>query len=62
MTKIDFVEASTGSLGHGFPTAIGTALGLKIKNLKNKVFVLIGDGNVMRGQYGSLRILQLIIN
>ena len=31
MTKIDFVEASTGSLGHGFPTAIGTALGLKIK-------------------------------
>lgn len=49
MTKIDFVEASTGSLGHGFPTAIGTALGLKIKNLKNKVFVLIGDGECHEG-------------
>ena len=49
MTKIDFVEASTGSLGHGFPTSIGTALGLKIKNLKNRVFVLIGDGECHEG-------------
>ena len=30
-TKVPFVEASTGSLGHGFPTATGIALGLKIK-------------------------------
>lgn len=49
MTKIDFVEASTGSLGHGFPTAIGTSLGLKIKNINNKVYVLIGDGECHEG-------------
>ena len=34
-TKVPGVEASTGSLGHGFPTAIGLALGLKIQK-KNK--------------------------
>src|SRR3989338_4085854 len=31
------VEASTGSLGHGIATALGIALGLKIKSRKNKV-------------------------
>ena len=30
LTKVDGVEASTGSLGHGFPTAVGIAFGLKI--------------------------------
>ena len=49
MTKVDFVEASTGSLGHGFPTAVGTALGLKIKKKKNKVFALLGDGECHEG-------------
>ena len=33
-TKIPHVEASTGSLGHGFPMACGIALGLKIKKKK----------------------------
>ena len=30
-TKVPGVEASTGSLGHGLPFAVGVALGLKIK-------------------------------
>ncbi len=49
MTKVPGVEASTGSLGHGFPTSIGLALGLKIKNKSNKVFVLLGDGECHEG-------------
>lgn len=48
-TKVPGVEASTGSLGHGFPTAVGIALGLKIKRLNNRVFVLIGDGECHEG-------------
>lgn len=48
-TKVPGVEASTGSLGHGFPTAVGVALGLKIKNKKNKVYVLVGDGECQEG-------------
>ena len=34
MTKIDFVEASTGSLGHGFPTMHWNSFGFKNKKFK----------------------------
>ena len=49
MTKINYVEASTGSLGHGFCTAVGVALALKIKNKKNLVYCLTGDGECHEG-------------
>ena len=49
MTKIKYVEASTGSLGHGFCTAVGSALALKIKNKKNTVYCLTGDGECHEG-------------
>jgi transketolase len=48
-TKISYIEASTGSLGHGFPMAVGIAMSLKIKKMKNKVFVLVGDGECHEG-------------
>lgn len=47
--KVPGVEASTGSLGHGFPIAIGIALSMKIRKRKNKVFTLIGDGESNEG-------------
>ena len=47
--KIPGIEASTGSLGHGFPFAVGIALGLKIKKMSNKVIVLVGDGECNEG-------------
>ena len=47
--KVPGVEASTGSLGHGFPISAGVALGLKIKKMDSKVFVLIGDGECNEG-------------
>ena len=34
MTKVPSAEASTGSLGHGFPIAAGIAMGLKIRKKK----------------------------
>ena len=49
VTVVPGVEASTGSLGHGFPTAVGTALGLRIKDKLNKVFCLVGDGECHEG-------------
>lgn len=49
VTKVPGIEASTGSLGHGFPTAVGISFGLKIKNLKNKVYALLGDGECHEG-------------
>jgi len=47
--KVPGLEASTGSLGHGFPQAIGTALALKIRGESARVFVLIGDGESNEG-------------
>ncbi|QMV12974.1 transketolase [Vibrio spartinae] len=43
------VEFSTGSLGHGLPVAVGIALAAKLDGLKNKVFVLLGDGEILEG-------------
>lgn len=47
--KIPGVEASTGSLGHGFPISVGMALGQKIKGENARVFALIGDGEANEG-------------
>lgn len=47
--KVPGVETSTGSLGHGFPVSVGIALGLKIRKIDSKVFVLIGDGEANEG-------------
>jgi transketolase len=50
MTKVPGVEASTGSLGHGFPTSVGIAMGLKIRgNNNNNVYCLVGDGECHEG-------------
>jgi transketolase len=43
-------EISSGSLGHGLPLAVGTALGLRASGLAGaRVFVLIGDGELDEG-------------
>lgn len=47
--KIPGVEASTGSLGHGLPMAVGMALALKIKKSNGRVFCLVGDGECNEG-------------
>lgn len=47
--KVPGIEASTGSLGHGLPQAVGVALALKIKGNSQRVFVLIGDGEANEG-------------
>lgn len=43
------IENSAGSLGHGFPMAVGVAMAHKIKGNKNRVFVLAGDGEINEG-------------
>ena len=47
--KVKGVEFSTGSLGHGLPYAVGKALGEKIDKSKNKIYVLISDGELNEG-------------
>ncbi len=43
------ILASTGSLGHGLPMAIGLAMAKKIKGEPGRVFCLIGDGEANEG-------------
>lgn len=49
MLRVPFVEASTGSLGHGFPFAAGIALANKIKNNNVNTIALLGDGECHEG-------------
>ena len=43
------VEAATGSLGHGLPIGIGMALSARIHGMKNRVYVLLSDGECNEG-------------
>lgn len=43
------VEISSGSLGHGLPLAVGTALGLRAQGLDARVVVLVGDAELDEG-------------
>ena len=43
------VEISSGSLGHGLPLAVGTALGLRAQGLESRVVVLVGDAELDEG-------------
>lgn len=43
------IHSTTGSLGHGFPTAIGMAMAKKLKKDSGKVYVLMGDGECQEG-------------
>ncbi|RKT35546.1 transketolase subunit A [Microbacterium sp. AG1240] len=43
------VEASTGSLGHGLPLAVGMALSARHRGDDHRVFTLLGDGETGEG-------------
>ncbi len=49
MRKVNGVIASTGSLGHGLPIAVGMAIAKKIRNESGHIYCLIGDGEANEG-------------
>lgn len=44
------VEVPTGSLGQGLSMAVGMSLGLKADGKSNRVYALLGDGELQEGQ------------
>lgn len=50
MNLLKGVDMSTGSLGQGISAACGMALGLKLKNSENRVYSILGDGELQEGQ------------
>jgi len=51
------IYATTGSLGHGLPIALGRALARKIKGEGGNVYVLVGDGEMEEGSNWEALIL-----
>lgn len=47
--KINGVDASTGSLGHGLSIAVGTALAARVLGKDYKTYVMLGDGECDEG-------------
>lgn len=47
--KINGIEMNSGSLGHGLPVAVGMALGLRMDGRKNRVYTVMGDGELAEG-------------
>ena len=43
------IEAATGSLGHGFPMAVGMSLARRIKNLNYRTYSILSDGECNEG-------------
>ena len=50
MKHIPGVDMSSGSLGQGISAAVGMALGAKLKGANNRVYCLLGDGEIEEGQ------------
>lgn len=48
-TLVPGVEISSGSLGHGLPLAVGSAVGLRAQGLPSRVVVLVGDAELDEG-------------
>lgn len=47
--KVPGIEINTGALGHGLSAGVGMALGLKMDEKPNRVYVLMGDGEQGEG-------------
>jgi transketolase len=47
--KVPGVEVATGSLGHGLPIGVGIAAACRAEGAPNRVFVLMGDGEMQEG-------------
>lgn len=50
MNTVPGVDMSTGSLGQGVSTACGMALGAKLRGTDERVYTLLGDGEIQEGQ------------
>lgn len=48
-SRVAGLEATSGSLGHGFSVGVGIALGLKRKGTDQKVYAILGDGELNEG-------------
>ena len=51
------IDMTTGSLGQGASTAAGVAAGLKLDGKTNKVYLILGDGEIQEGQVWEMAMM-----
>ena len=47
--KLPGIEMNSGALGHGLPVAVGMAIAERMPKSKNRVYVVMGDGELAEG-------------
>lgn len=47
--KLPGIEMNSGSLGHGLPVSVGMALASRMDGRNNRVYVVMGDGELAEG-------------
>ena len=48
-SRVPGLEVTSGSLGHGFSVGVGIAMGLQRKRTDQKVYAIVGDGELNEG-------------
>jgi transketolase len=48
-SRVPGLEVTSGSLGHGFSVGVGIAMGLQRKGADQKVYAIVGDGELNEG-------------
>lgn len=48
-SRVPGLEVTSGSLGHGFSVGVGIAMGLQLKGTDQKVYAIVGDGELNEG-------------
>ena len=56
------IEAATGSLGHGFPMALGMAMAAKITKKKYRCYAMLSDGECNEGSVWEAALLAPSLN
>jgi transketolase len=49
-TKTPGIDITTGSLGQGLSVAVGVAFGHLVREAENRVYAIVGDGEMQEGQ------------
>ncbi|QQK76525.1 transketolase [Salicibibacter cibarius] len=50
MNKINGIDFSSGSIGHGLSVGVGMSLGARVDNENYRSYILMGDGELQEGQ------------
>ncbi|HEX4916987.1 MAG TPA: transketolase, partial [Limnobacter sp.] len=48
-SRVPGLEVTSGSLGHGFSVGVGLAMGAKLKGSDQRIYALVGDGELNEG-------------